>query len=200
MITRNRRDLFLIVAAWVTLVIGIVNWSCKYPNTPATGNTFPDTRLANIPINDTIAQYISIGAIPEIVLYWNGSDPDGYVIGYKYRWIDFSRGRTTVNPYSILLNIVSLGPQSLDNMMMVKGTPRSLPEMYRFFSTLTLADTGLIRRMSDSLATGRTFAVPYKTGIVAGDSVYGADTTNHSSPTRGKFIFNSPADSNMHRF
>ena len=30
--------------------------------------------------------------------------------------------------------------------------------------------------------------------------MYGADTTNHRSPTRGKFIFNSPADSNMHRF
>jgi hypothetical protein len=88
-------------------------------------------------------------------------------------------------------------------MIIAKGDPRSLPDMYRFFSTLSPTDTNdarLIRIMGDSLATGRAFAVPYKTGIVPGDSVYGADTTNHRSPTRGKFIFDSPADSNMHRF
>jgi hypothetical protein len=174
--------------------------SCKYPNTPMAANSFPETRLSNIPPNDTIAQYIRLGVIPEIVLYWNGSDPDGYLIGYKYRWIDISGGRRVENPHSTIMNIVSLGPQTLDQMIMVKGTPRSLPEMYRFFSTLALTDTPLIRVMIDSLATGRSFAVPYKSGIVPGDSVFGADTTNHRSPTRGKFIFDSPADRNMHRF
>ena len=46
-------------------LIGLI-WSCKEPPGGPHGNTPPDTRLANVPVNDTIALYIRNGAIPEI--------------------------------------------------------------------------------------------------------------------------------------
>ena len=122
------------------------------------------------------------------------------MIAYRYRWTDVYRGQRVVQRYSTILNIVSIGTSNLPRVMMVKGTPRSLPEMYRFFSTLTNQDQTLIQAIIDSLVTKRPFAVPYKSGIVAGDSVMGADSVVHRSPTTGQFIFDSPADSNMHIF
>jgi len=180
--------------------LALAVWSCEYPQSPPKKNTLPDTRLANIPVNDTIAQYINLGVRPEVQLYWLGDDPDGYVIAYRYRWTDVYRGQRVVQRYSTILNIVSIGTSNLPRVMMVKGTPRSLPEMYRFFSTLTNQDQTLIQAIIDSLVTKRPFAVPYKSGIVAGDSVMGADSVVHRSPTTGQFIFDSPADSNMHIF
>jgi hypothetical protein len=196
--------LFPSVAGLILVValgaLSVFIWSCEYPKSPANGNTLPETRIANVPANDTIAQYIRLGVIPEITLYWVGDDPDGFVVAFKYRWIDFYRGNTTTNPYVTILNIVNLGGINLQQTMVVKGKPQSLPEMYRFFSTMTLNDTALIRAIGDSLATFRPFAVPYKTGVLATDSIYGATTTVHRAPTTGRFIFDSPADSNMHRF
>lgn len=182
----------------VGIVLGLI--SCEFPKSAPLGNSLPETRLANIPANDTIAQYISLGVRPEVQLYWLGDDPDGYVIGYRYRWTDVYRGQRVEQPYRTILNLVSIGASPLLRVMMVRGTPRSLPEMYRFFSTLTNQDQNLINQINDSLATGRPFAVPYKTGIVPGDSVVGADSIMHRSPTTGQFIFDSPADSNMHIF
>ena len=187
---------FLLVA--FGFLVGV--WNCEYPQSPQKGNTLPETRLANIPANDTIARYITLGVRPEIQLYWLGDDPDGFVVGYRYRWTDVYRGQRVVQPYQTILNLVSIGTTNLVRVMVIKGTPRSLPEMYRFFSTLTFQDTAIIRKINDSLVTGRTFAVPYKTGVVPGDSVAGADSLMHPSPTTGQFIFDSPADSNMHIF
>ena len=189
-----------VVGFLVTAAVVLLLWSCQYPQSPANANTFPETRIANIPQNDTIAKYIGQGVFPEFDLYWLGDDPDGYVIGYKYRWTDIYRGVSTRNSPTTILNIAGLAGAGLSNTIIVKGTPRSLPEMYRFFSTLSGVDAGLIMAIGDSLATRRTFAVPYKTGIVPGDSIAGADSSVHRSPTTGRFIFESPADSNMHRF
>lgn len=180
------------------MVLGIM--SCEFPKSPPNENTLPDTRLANIPANDTIAQYITLGVRPEVQLYWLGDDPDGFVIAYRYRWIDVYRGQRVEQPYHTVLNLVSIGTSALQRVMLVRGTPRSLPDLYRFFSTLTNQDQALINTINDSLLTGRPFAVPYKTGIVPGDSVVGADSIMHRSPTTGQFIFDSPADSNMHIF
>lgn len=194
--TATRNIVFLVIAA--TLIVGV--WNCEYPQSPVKGNTLPETRLANIPANDTIAQYISLGARPEIQLYWLGDDPDGFVIGYRYRWTDVYQGQRVVQPYQTILNLVSIGTTNLVRVMIVKGTPHSLPDMYRFFSTLTYQDTAIVRAINDSLVTGRAFAVPYRSGAVQGDSVAGADSLMHLSPTTGQFIFDSPTDRNMHIF
>ncbi len=191
---------WFIAAALVFLAVVFLQSSCRYPDSPANGNSPPETRISNIPPNDTVALYIRQGVIPEFTLFWLGDDADGYVIAYKYHWTDIYRGTRIVNPTTTILNVANLGGAGLLNSIIVKGTPRSLPEMYRFFSTLTGVDTAVIRIIGDSLATRRPFAVPYKTGIVVGDSISGADSSVHRSPTTGRFIFESPADSNMHRF
>lgn len=195
-VPKPRTVLLAVLLAGVMLGL----WNCNYPDTPAAGNSLPTTRLANVPANDTIAQYISLGVIPEITLFWLGDDPDGYVVAYRYRWIDFFSGQQRPQPYQTVLNLVSIGPTPLERMMLVKGNQNSIPNIYTFFATLTNQDGALISAIGDSLATGRTFAVPYKTGLVVGDSVAGADSVIHRSPTTGRFIFDSPADSNMHRF
>jgi hypothetical protein len=42
--------------------------------------------------------------------------------------------------------------------------------------------------------------VPYRTGPVPGDSIFGGNNDINPTPTKGTFIFHSPADSNLHRF
>jgi hypothetical protein len=197
---RTFRSVTSLFAALVSVSLLFGVWSCNYPDAPAASNSLPSTRLANIPANDTIARYINLGVIPEVTLYWLGDDPDGYVVAYRYRWVDFYRGQRVEQPYQTVLNLVSIGSTNLSRVMTVKGTPRSIPDIYKFFATLTNTDAALINSISDSLETGRSFAVPYKTGVVPGDSVSGADSLVHRSPTSGTFIFESPADSNMHRF
>lgn len=96
--------------------------------------------------------------------------------------------------------VLNLTNPSWQNMIQVVGNPSSFFNVYNFLATLGQVDTSLIRIIGDSLATNRTFAVPYKTGIVPGDSMMGATRLLLQSPTTGTFIFYSPADSNVQRF
>lgn len=175
-----------------------VFFTCKFPNEPVKGNTFPETRLANVPVDDTVALYINLNAFPEITLNWLGDDPDGYIIAYRYRWTDYIRG-VAVNqtPWTTVLNISRPGWQ---NVIGVKGSPGSLFRIYNYLVTLAPTDTAIINRIADSLTTMRPFAVPYKTGVIPTDSIVGMDPLQLLSPTRGTFIFFSPVDSNQHRF
>jgi len=176
----------------------VVVWTCKYPEGPPSGNTVPETRLANVPANDTTALYIRQGTFPEQQLYWLGDDPDGYIIGFRYRWTSTRPNVPFPNSpdWTTVLNIIKGG---WENSIIVRGTPGSLFRIYNFLATLTQDDAEL-RMIGDSLATRRTFAVPYRTGIVATDSIVGADRSVIQTPTTGTFIFFSPADSNLHRF
>lgn len=192
--------IFAITALLVFVIFSLSIWNCKDPVGSPYSNTFPETRLANVPANDTIAQYIRLGAIPEQTLYWVGDDPDGYVIAYRYRWTDFYQGQAVSKEWTTVLNITSLGGMTLDTLILVRGNPSSLFRIYNFFATLDPYDFGTRERIRDSLATGRVFPVPYGTGIVRGDSIIGASPINLEAPTKGIFIFYSPSDSNMHRF
>jgi len=177
----------------------LLMWTCKYPSGPLNANATPHTRLANVPANDTIAKYIENATFPELSLYWVGDDPDGYVIAFQYRWSTTRPGvpYPAPDPWTTALNITKSG---WDNVIVVKGNPSSLFNVYNFLATLGPADTGLIRIIGDSLATERSFLVPYKTGFVSTDSVAGAPQLLLQTPTSGTFIFDSPADSNVHRF
>lgn len=179
-------------------VVSLSLVTCKYPNDPAKGNTVPDTRLANVPANDTLAVYINQNAFPEIQLSWIGDDPDGYIVGYRYRWTDFINGQpTNVTPWATILNLTRSG---WENVIEVRGTPASIFNIYNFLATLGPTDTALVRIIGDSLFTQRTFIVPYKTGPVPTDSIRGTSRIVLQTPTTGTFIFNSPVDSNLHRF
>jgi hypothetical protein len=188
----------LMLFASLTFII----WSCKEPGGGPHGNTPPDTRLANIPPNDTVALYIRNGAIPEIPLSWVGDDQDGFVIAYKYRWVSQHGPVVTASaPWTTIINLVQVGALSVPNMILVQGNPSNIYKIYNFLSTLDKdVDTTIIKAINDSLASRRPFAVPYKTGIVPSDSLLGGDNDHNIAPTKGTFIFFSPADSNMHTF
>lgn len=60
-------------------------------------NREPETTLANVPLANTAQNpYRAV-----LRLSWNGSDPDGYVVGYEYRWTTYHlvAGDSLVNPW-----------------------------------------------------------------------------------------------------
>jgi hypothetical protein len=193
-----------LVAAITTACFVVGLWSCEDPSGVKKGNTVPYTKIANIPANDTFKVYLRLGALPEATLFWSGGDPDGIVIAYQYRWTDSTEGSRGITvPWTTILNINSLGGYSLQNQILVPGNPSSLFRIYSFLATLNPQETGviaLIREIGDSLATRRAFAVPYKTGPVPGDSIYGGNPDVNHSPTKGTFIFGSPDTANVHKF
>ncbi len=189
-----------VVAFVVCSIISLAIWNCRDPMGVPRGNTFPETRLANVPADDTLAIYIRLGSIPEQTLFWVGDDPDGYVIAYRYRWTDFYQGQAVSTGWTTILNITNLAGTILDTLILVRGNPSSVFRIYSFFATLDPNDLVTRERIRDSLSTGRAFAVPYFDGVVPGDSVVGANPVTTAAPTKGIFIFYSPSDSNMHRF
>jgi hypothetical protein len=174
--------------------------SCENPEGEPKPNAPPNTTLANVPPNDTIALYIRFGAIPEQTLFWIGGDEDGFVVAYRYRWTDIYSGTAAQTPWTTVLNLTTLGGFNLDTLILVRGTPSSWFKIYNFLATLNPDDATTRERIRDSLGTGRVFAVPYPTGVVPGDSLVGADPLKNEAPTKGVFLFDSPSDSNMHRF
>jgi hypothetical protein len=192
-----RRELFVLVALTLSLTIFS---GCKFPTGAVLPNTPPDTRLANSPTDDTTAQYIRLGGIPEKTLFWVGDDPDGFIIAYRYRWITTYRGGSGTTAWNTVLNLTSLRGILLDPLILVHGEPTSYYRIYNFLATFGPDDETIRESIVDSLKTGRPFAVPYHAGIVPGDSLRGANPLNLEAPTKGTFIFSSHADSNMHRF
>ncbi len=50
-----------------------------------TPNREPETTMANVPLENTPDRpYLAV-----LRLSWNGSDPDGYIVGYEYRWTTY---------------------------------------------------------------------------------------------------------------
>ena len=207
-ITSHKTFPFVITLA-ILAVSAFTIWSCKEPGGMLHGNAPPRTRLANVPVNDDSAKYYRNGAIPEVQLSWVGDDEDGFVIAYRYRWTSWQTPIrdsivTESKPWITVLNITQVGSINLvssSNMILVPSNTGGLYKIYNFLTTLDRdIDTALIRAIGDSLETERPFAVPYRAGIVPGDSLLGASKLQLTTPTNGAFIFSSLADSNMHRF
>lgn len=192
-----RRSLPVLAAAVFLLVFA---WSCDIPDNAPLSNSLPDTRLANVPDDDTIGVNINRGVIPEQTLYWTADDPDGYIVGYRFRWIDEYRDLRDTTPWTTLLNLTSIGGAVLDTFIQLHPNAPSAYRVYNFLATIRASDQETIRGIQDRLATRRYFAVPYTTGPVPGDSIIGTDPVLVEAPNKGTFIFNSPADSNRHRF
>jgi len=58
----------------------ILIYSCERTTSPAKPNLFPNTTLANIPVeNDTLFALVT--------LHWDGEDDDGYIASYQYRYV-----------------------------------------------------------------------------------------------------------------
>lgn len=198
--TKSRRRIGF--AAPAILAIGLlIAWSCEFPSGELNANKFPTTSLANVPPNDTIGVYLEQGVLPEMKLYWTGGDEDGYVIAFRYRWVDVRNGQESPTEWTTLLNVYDLGGSQLLNVLKVKGS--SLYRIYNYLITLNSEDQDdvpFIAQISDSIETLRMFAVPYQTGIIPGDSISGVDPVMVQTPTTGTFIFDSPDLANIHRF
>jgi hypothetical protein len=185
------------------LLLALSALTCKNPESAPFGNSPPRTRLANVPANDTIALYLNLGAIPEFELFWVGDDPDGFVVAYDYWW-ETHQGLggplLSMTEQKTVLNLTELGGQLLPNLILAKSGSQSLFRLYNFLATLTPQDTAIVRTILDSLETERPFLVPYRTGTVPTDWIYGGNNLENLSPTHGIFIFGSPTDSNAHTF
>lgn len=161
----------------------------------------PETSLGNVPVNDDTGRYIQL--IPQQSFFWRGDDPDGFVIAYRWRSVDSSGAGRDSTPWTTILNLTTIAGTSLDTLILVKGTPSSYFKIYNFLATLSReipADVALRDQIRHSLQTGVAFPVPYRTGLVPGDSLIGADPIIYEAPTKATLIFSSPGERNRHRF
>lgn len=76
------------------------NLSAPHPNIP------PDTKLANVPLNDPNGENPLFALI---TLNWIGSDGDGYVTAFKYRWSYVEHGVTKYRDWITIPAIDSTG-------------------------------------------------------------------------------------------
>src|SRR5512135_580894 len=86
--------------AAVLLLAAAIFSECSEPTNPgvASGNLPPRTRLANVPLNDSLAHYPS--KTPAVALYWIGDDVDGYVTAFQYRWSSKVQGVPTYHDWT----------------------------------------------------------------------------------------------------
>jgi hypothetical protein len=186
---------FAVFMILVAVCIGLL--SCENPTGTPKGNSFPDTRLANLPPNDTIAQYITRGCYPRtisllVVMIQMGisshiiTTDDVRRTGHLPREIrcdpEYHRGRRDCSGHA--------GNPSRAGRGKTRA-PGSLYRIYNFMATLDPTNLELRNKIDDSLGTGRIFAVPYPTGAIVGIPP-GADPLISETPTKGVFIFDSP--------
>jgi len=171
--------LFLFMIVW------IITGNCSNPSNPGTpySNTLPETRLSNIPVNDSLGRYPA--SSPTVALYWIGDDPDGFVTAFRYRWSYREHGVTIYNDWKTILNLTVSGV-----VMLVKGSIASVPKIYNYFATLPPGSV-------DSVVTKLTYG---KAIYVEGDTVLSADPKQIENPHKGVFIFESKDTLNPHTF
>ena len=71
------QELYKILLLSVATLLSAGLLSCDNPGGAQRPNNAPETRIANVPLDDSIAQYIGRGVIPEFTLHWLGDDNDG---------------------------------------------------------------------------------------------------------------------------
>ena len=200
------------------LIISIVltGWNCtgggsNNPNVP------PITRLVNVPPSNFFSEN------PRLSLSWVGDDPDGFVVGFRYRWtyqLD-PNGPVLYKPWFTLINFdgATLVKNSQENYaLMTDAVPALVPEVFRYFAVIPNDpnDASYINFNSTILPVlkrGDTVLVlGAKVWASNSDSIHNplhpedptSKTPNrypvHVNPKSGTFIFDSPNESNPHSF
>jgi hypothetical protein len=183
---------FLKILTIVLLILGSsVFYSCKYTSPPAYGNLPPITRLSNVPPQDTVIT----ASNPRLTLSWVGDDPDGYIIGYKYRWSYTIGGVKHQHQWGRILNISTVANLALMIDSTVTSDEAMFP-VYHYFATLP--PEGLDTALQTRLVIGDTI-------LIAGIKVFASNAENidypiHTNPTSGTFIFDSEDSLNYHTF
>lgn len=101
------------------LIVGLmlITASCK--------DAIVDNKLANLPPNTTVfVDTVRTTQITKMKLYWNGDDPDGYVVGYLYS-LDSARTWNFTTSTSKDVTIPTLGYDSLLTQILVSAVDNS---------------------------------------------------------------------------
>jgi hypothetical protein len=190
-----------LATAFFLVAIAAMTWNCEPKNSGSFyPNQQPITRLSNVPPPDDTTRTTS----PRVSLNWVGDDPDGYVVGFRYRW-NFRLSQThpfEYKPYSIILNIII----NKFALMVTTEEPHAVPPVYKYFATLPPEGLGLAQ--IDSLARGDTIRVegigvfasnPDSIRIQTGARIRYSFPV-HINPNSGTFIFDSQDTINFHTF
>ncbi|HUL42757.1 MAG TPA: hypothetical protein VLY03_00205 [Bacteroidota bacterium] len=191
-----RRIIFLALLSSLWMIFE----GCPHNEGAYLPNARPIARLSNVPPqSDTV-----VTTSPQFTLYWVGDDPDGYVVGFRYRWtINNLQEPGVWEDYRILLNIMV----QKYALMAVTKDPTAVPAVYKYFATLP--PTGLDTASISHLKRGDSITVAgVKVYASNSDSILIPGTTQrdsnrfpfHVNPTSGTFIFESPDSVNLHTF
>jgi len=149
------------------LVIACLALTCSNPKEPGKlrPNLPPDTRLANVPPDDPRATHPLFALV---TLQWTGSDPDGYIVKYRYRWVSyFASGDSVVHAWidtvSTKVSLVFESPDSVNrHLFQVKsvdndGAEDPTPASVVFYTRRALPPDTKIK--SGPSATDTLFAI-----------------------------------------
>ena len=112
----------------VIVTVMITGMDCKGKFLVPT-NIPPITRLSNVPPPDSFI----IAQNPRLTLYWVGDDPDGYVVGFRYRW-NFRLNAASpfqYKPWSRILNIIVS-----KFALLTDADENNIVNVYKYFATL----------------------------------------------------------------
>ena len=183
----NSRALFILAL----LTLAISSWHCDGSGT-IVPNASPITRLANIPPEGITSSN------PRLSLFWVGDDPDGFVVGYQYRW-SFRLNPSEPFQYKAWTTLLNIGIDKTGGekfALLTDSDINNLPAVYRFFSTLP--PEGIAADSSNKLAQGDSL-------VIAGSHVWASNPEGtrfpvHVNPNSGTFIFDSQDSLNPHTF
>ncbi|MBS4029532.1 MAG: hypothetical protein KGZ58_12965 [Ignavibacteriales bacterium] len=153
-------------------------------------NQPPETSIANVPPPDSLYAY----STPRLTLYWSGKDKDGFVTGFRFRWLTHQPDGDTVTGWRTILNLSYKGLINRSIVPEVWESPTSakmaVPKIYHYLSTLTGNSVDSVVNILDS---GKAL-------YLEGDSVFMANKKEFQNPNKGTFIFDSRGDTNHHTF
>lgn len=187
----------------ILLIIGVIcAWDCSNPENEGSlnENQRPITRVSNVPKDGDTSQS------PRLQLNWVGDDPDGYVVGFKYRWVtkQSQDDPGIYEDYKTILNIII----EKFALLAITDNEKLIPPVYKYFATLPPGE-GLDRDRTDSLARGDTITIigvrvyasnPDSVRVQTTGLRVKADFPTHTNPNSGTFIFNSQAKWNNQKF
>jgi hypothetical protein len=183
---------FLINLLLFLLLLGVIPlaWNCDGSGRQYE-NVHPIARLSNIPPTDSF----TVSKSQIVTLSWVGDDPDGYVVGFRYRWSFRANSLAPFEykPWSTILNIRVKG-----FALMTDADFPNVRNIHLYFATLPQA--GLDTTSQRILNNGGSV-------IVAGAHVWASNPDSnivrypvHTNPNKGTFIFDSPDLLNPHTF
>ena len=175
----------------VVLVVILFGSCATNPNNP--GKPYPNrpplTALANVPPPTIVYEF----GTAKVSLSWNGTDPDGFVTAYHFRWVTYQPSETSATSWRTILNTSFSGllhRTFVPEVQEISHNASSVPNIYHYLSTLTGSSADSVITLLDS---GKTL-------FLFGDSVSMANVKEFQNSNKGTFIFDSRDSSNIHEF